>query len=318
MESPTPAMSSRPAPPTISVIVSSYNYEDHVVAAVNSVVAQAYRPLEIIVVDDGSSDRSMERLQQAFSGNPEVRLIQKTNGGQLSAWLEGLQHASGDVIALLDSDDLWHPCYLQRVVEVYANNPRVDYVYTNMELFGSGSGLMLSKRRHRQSRDLGLSILMGAFVQRWQGVATSGNTLRRTLMQQILALPTSFIAEWRSRPDDCLFYGADILGGHKYYVAEPLARHREHSRNALREFSNSALSQARYAVRLERLLGHYRQAAGITDYWLRLAKHEFRSKPKPTLSECWIYCGLAFRAPYRLSSRISQVGSILKHYISTR
>ena len=69
-------------------------------------------------------------------------------------------------------------------------------------------------------------MLLGSFHPRWQGVATSGNTLRRWLMAEILTLPAQQVPLWRTRPDDCLFYGADILGGHKYYLSSALARHR--------------------------------------------------------------------------------------------
>jgi glycosyltransferase involved in cell wall biosynthesis len=303
------------ASPTCSVLISSYNYREHVVGAVQSALSQTAAPLDVVVVDDGSTDGSWDVLQQAFAGHPKVRLLQQTNGGQLSAWIAGLAHVRGDVIALLDSDDEWQPDYLERVLRIYRATPSVDYVYCNMEKFGVAQGLMLNKRRHRHSRDLGLSRLMGAFVQRWQGVATSGNTLRTALLTKILSLPPEQIALWRTRPDDCLFYGSDILGAHKVYLAEPLARHREHAHNALQEFKQSPIKTAHYAWRVELMLAHYRHLAGCSEQWLKMAKHEFRTKPQPSLSEWWIYTGLALRAPTRLSSRLAQAGAILTHYL---
>jgi len=303
--------------PTFSVLVSSYNYQDFVIEAVQSALAQTYLPLEIIVVDDGSSDNSVALLNQAFQDNPLVRIVAKDNAGQMSAWVAGCALAQGDVVALLDSDDLWEPNYLETMASLYAADTSLDYVYCNMQKFGAATGLMLKRKRHQQSRDLGLSILMGAYVQRWQGVATSGNTLKRALLHQILQLPQDQIAEWKTRPDDCLFYGADILGGHKYYVAKPLVKHREHAHNALLEFSQSPLKNARYALRVEKMLNHYRQSVGLTDSWLKLAKYEFRTKPQPSGSECLIYCGLALRAPIRWSGRLSQVLAILAHYFQS-
>jgi glycosyltransferase involved in cell wall biosynthesis len=303
---------------SISVLVSSYNYQDHVVEAVQSALQQSLPPLEVIVVDDGSTDQSVTRLRQAFDGDPRVTLIAKGNGGQMSAWIAGCGRARGDVIALLDSDDLWKPDYLRRVAEAYQADPSVDYVYCNMEKFGASTGLMLRRARHRHSRDLGLSMLMGACIQRWQGIATSGNTLRRALLQRILALPEDQVREWKTRPDDCLFYGSDILGGHKVYLAEALVLHREHANNALLEFKNSPIKQARYALRLELMLAHYRQAAGFSDAWFKLAKHEFRTKPHPSLSECWIYMCFAMRAPTRLSDRLGQAAAVLAHYLKQR
>ncbi|HRH88036.1 MAG TPA: glycosyltransferase family 2 protein [Rubrivivax sp.] len=301
--------------PTVTVLVSSYNYRDYVVPAVQSALSQTAPPLQVVVVDDGSTDDSWNVLQQAFGADPRVTLRLQPNGGQMAAWVNGLAHARGDIVALLDSDDEWKPDYLQRVRRVYQADPSVDYVYCNMEKFGAASGLALTKRRHRRSRDLGLSMLLGAFVQRWQGVATSGNTLRRELLARILTLPPEQAAQWRTRPDDCLFYGSDILGGHKVYLAEPLVRHREHANNALLEFRGAPIKQARYAYRVERMLDHYRQAAGCSPYWLKMARREFQTKPDPSFSEWWMYTGFALRAPIRLSARCSQAASILLHYL---
>ena len=310
-----PAPAAAAVAPSVTVLVSSYNYKDHVVGAVSSALSQTYAPLEVVVVDDGSSDGSWEVLQTTFGNHAAVRLVRQDNAGQMAAWITGLAQARGDVVALLDSDDEWRPQYLERIVAVYRALPSVDYVYCNMEKFGTRSGLMLTKGRHRRDRDLGLSRLLGAFVNRWQGVATSGNTLRRELLERILQLPPALAAQWRTRPDDCLFYGSDILGAHKYYLAEPLARHREHDNNALQDFRNAPVKLAHYAYRVECTLQHYRHIAGCTPDWLKMAKHEFRTKPRPTLSEWWLYTGFALRAPTRLGLRLGQAGAILRHYL---
>lgn len=301
--------------PTASVLVSSYNYRDHVVNAVQSALSQTVEPLDVVVVDDGSTDGSWEALQASFARHHQVRLVRQEHAGQMAAWVTGLPLLRGEVVALLDSDDEWRPDYLEHMLAIYRSLPSVDYVYCNVEKFGAAHGLMLSNRRHRKSRDLGLSRLLGAFVNRWQGVASSGNTLRQPLLRQILSLPREQVAMWQTRPDDCLFYGSDILGAHKYYLARPLARHREHANNALQAFRNAPIRTAQYAYRVQLMLAHYRQLAGFSDHWLKMAKHEFRTKPQPTLSEWWIYTGLAMRAPSRLSARLNQVGGILGHYL---
>lgn len=303
---------------TFSVLVSSYNYQDFVLDAVHSALVQSHAPFEVIVVDDGSTDNSVAVLNQTFGNDARVRIIAKSNGGQMSAWIAGATVAQGDVIALLDSDDLWKPDYLATMARIYSSNSSLDYVYCNMEKFGASTGLMLKRSRHKVSRDLGLSILMGACIQRWQGVATSGNTIKRVLFEKILQLPSAQVKEWKTRPDDCLFYGSDILGGHKYYLANALVLHREHANNALQEFSNSPIKNARYALRVEKMLSHYRMMAGFSTDWLKIAKYEFRTKPQPSGSECWIYCNLALQAPMRWSTRISHAAAILAHYFQSK
>jgi glycosyltransferase involved in cell wall biosynthesis len=297
---------------SFSVIISSYNYERYVVEALESVLAQTLPAHEIIVVDDGSSDHSVDLLTERFGGHPRVRLIPQKNGGQLSAWVTGGAQASGDVIVLMDSDDLWKPHYLERIAAEYERDPSIDFIYCNMELFGSRSGLL-----HRQvrDRDLGISILMGAFINRWQGSATSALSLRSRLFSRLIDLPEEMIPEWRSRPDDCLVLGADILGAHKYYIAEPLVRHREHGSNALLDYSKSSMAGMRYVVRNERMVEYYRQKMGVTDRWRRLAKQEFKTKNPPTFRELLDYSRLLGGSSLSFMKRLAHRTSMLKHYL---
>ncbi len=303
-------------PPKFSVLVSSYNYAEHVVQAVESALAQTLAPHEVIVVDDGSADDSVARLQARFGGDARVQIVAQPNAGQMAAWITGFARSSGDFIALLDSDDLWESGYLAAMADVFVRQPDVDFVFCNMALFGTRSGLMLQRGWHRRDRDLGLSVLLGCFEPRWQGVATSGNTLRRALMARILALPAEQVAQWRTRPDDCLFYGADILGGHKVYLAEPLARHREHASNALL-LDRSPLRRMRYALRRERMLAHYREQIAAGPRLLTLARLEFRTKPRPTATEWRLYLGMAARSPQRLGRRLGDMLAITAHYLAS-
>lgn len=305
-------------PLRFSVLVSSHNYQDYVVEAVESALAQTLPPHEVIVVDDGSTDRSVAVLQARFGDDARVQIVAQPNAGQMAAWITGFARSSGDVIALLDSDDRWEPGYLAAVAAVFQHQPTVDFVFCNMRLFGARDGLMLQRAWQRQDRDLGTSVLLGCFHPRWQGVATSGNALRRTLLQDILSLPTEQVAEWRTRPDDCLFYGADILGAHKLYLAAPLALHREHASNALLADQRSAMRRMRYEFRRERMLAHYRARIGASRRLLTLAKTEFRTKPQPTATEWWLYLCMAAAAPQRLHRRLGQMLAICAHALRAR
>ena len=304
-----------PPRPTVSVLVSSYNYAAFVVEAIDSVLAQTEAPLQVIIVDDGSRDGSPELLRRRYGNDARVTLIEQANGGQLQAWITGFAQVRGDIVALLDSDDRWNRAYLQRIVDVYASRAEVDFVYTNMQLFGDVDRPMF---KPGPDRDLGLSILLGAYFHRFQGAATSAVSLRRGLMAQLLALPPERAADWLSRPDDCIVYGADILGAHKVYLSATLVGHREHGANALKSFGPSPLRVYRHVIGSERMLEFYRNQAGITPRWLRMAKAEFRTKPRPTLWELRAYSWLLFRAPVPLAKRIEHWLGMLGHFLRTR
>jgi len=92
--------------PFISVVIPTYNYARYVTQAVDSVLAQTYPAGEIVVVDDGSTDNTRERLQPYWA---RIHYVYQANQGLSAARNAGIRVARGDVIALLDSDDLWHP-----------------------------------------------------------------------------------------------------------------------------------------------------------------------------------------------------------------
>lgn len=299
---------------SVSVVVSSYNYEAFVVDAVRSALAQTHAPDQVIVVDDGSSDGSVQVLQAAFGDDPRVMLLVQPNRGQLMAWMDGFSHATGAIIAFLDSDDLWEPGYLERVVGIYRDVQGVDYVYGNMRKFGVREGLM----GRGPSRDLGYSVLLAAFLQRWQSTATSAISLRRGMAERVFALPPEMAAEWRSRPDDCLSYGSELLGARKYYFAEPLVAHREHADNALAAYRCDAGYRYRYMMRGERMLAFYRRAAGVDEAWLRMAKHEFRTRSHPDWGDLRAYSWLLWRSRQPLRKRLEQWLSMWAYYLGRK
>src|SRR5467141_2905334 len=100
--------------PFFSVLIDTYNYGEFIEEAVSSALAQDFPPeqREILVVDDGSTDDTQERLRKFGEA---IRYLRKPNGGQASAFNFGFEHACGEVIALLDADDVWLPEKLGRV-----------------------------------------------------------------------------------------------------------------------------------------------------------------------------------------------------------
>lgn len=109
--------------PSISVVIALYNKAPFVQATVDSVLAQQAPVHEIIVVDDGSTDGGAELVEQI--GHPRLRLIRQANSGVSRARNAGIQAATGEWIAFLDADDLWHPLYLAQMVEIMRGDAKV-------------------------------------------------------------------------------------------------------------------------------------------------------------------------------------------------
>lgn len=104
------------ADPLVSVIIPAFNASGTLAQTLSSVSAQEYRNLEILIVDDGSTDETAEIAARFCAGEPRARLLRKANGGVASARNHGLAEARGDYVAPIDADDLWHPAKIARQV----------------------------------------------------------------------------------------------------------------------------------------------------------------------------------------------------------
>jgi glycosyltransferase involved in cell wall biosynthesis len=127
--------------PTISVIIPVYNYAAYVAAAVASVLSQSYPPVELIVVDDGSTDDSAAIVAgMPLPPTTELILVRQPNQGPAAARNRGIALSSAECLAFLDADDLWLPEKLERQVAHLAQEPAADGVICLVESFVEPGG----------------------------------------------------------------------------------------------------------------------------------------------------------------------------------
>ena len=116
--------------PLVTVVIPAYNAQRWIEGTLASAVAQTYRNIEIVVVDDGSTDQTAVIVGQAARTDGRIRLLRQQNGGAPAARNHGIREARGTLIAPLDADDLWHPEKLARqVAKMQASTPEVGLVY---------------------------------------------------------------------------------------------------------------------------------------------------------------------------------------------
>lgn len=113
--------------PEVSVVIATYNMGQFCAQAVRSCLAQTMNSLEVIVVDDGSTDKTSEVLR-TFEAEPRVRLVRQPNLGQPRAKNAGLRLARGRFVAFCDADDYWLPDKLARQLPLFEADPRVGVV----------------------------------------------------------------------------------------------------------------------------------------------------------------------------------------------
>jgi glycosyltransferase involved in cell wall biosynthesis len=173
---------------TVDVVVNNHNYERFVAAAVESALAQTHAHVRVIVVDDGSTDRSRELLRNYES---KVDLVLKPNGGQASALNAGFNRVEGEVVLFLDADDVLRPDAAASIAVAFAADPRVVKVQHRMEVIDEMGRRTGAIKPHRHlplpDGDLRDAELTFPFDLAW--LPTSGNAFRTDVLRSIFPIP---------------------------------------------------------------------------------------------------------------------------------
>ncbi len=116
----------------VTCIIPAFNREKYIAEAIDSVLDQTYGNIEIIVIDDGSTDNTSEIVK---SFNSKVKYFYQPNSGASAARNSGILKAAGDFISFLDSDDLWEKNKISLQMECFKNNPGIDICLCNTKIF---------------------------------------------------------------------------------------------------------------------------------------------------------------------------------------
>jgi glycosyltransferase involved in cell wall biosynthesis len=226
--------------PLVTVLIDTYNYGRYIQEALESVLTQEFprEQREILVVDDGSTDDTWERLKK-FSDS--ITYLRKSNGGQASAFNFGLERARGEIVAFLDADDYWLPGKLRRIVDEFEKHPDAGMVYHKIRQLNSQQGTFedwgfppLSGFLPSNPRDL-LSYVL---------YPTSFLAFRRSALQPLLPIPEKLTIQADAYLSGLIIFLAPIVG-----VPERLAVYRVHGQNL---FSDSGESnRARHELRIK-------------------------------------------------------------------
>lgn len=212
----------------LSVLVNNYNYGRYLRDCIDSVLTQDYPNFELVVVDDGSTDGSQEIIR---SYGDDLIPVLKENGGQASSFNAGLEAAKGDIILLLDADDIFLPGKLRMVEKLYADH-QLGWCFDRVTTIAGQSApadpiiTLVDKRA---------AIRAGGFPS--LPVPTSGLSFRRDILEQILPMP---VASGVVLSDNYLKFSAVYLGNGAI-VETPLTFQRIHEAN---RYTNSGRSKS--------------------------------------------------------------------------
>jgi glycosyltransferase involved in cell wall biosynthesis len=282
-----------------SIVISSYNYGLFLKEAIDSALAQTYPHVEVIVVDDGSSDDSREVI--AGYGD-RITAVLKENGGQASALNAGFAVSRGDVVVFLDSDDVLLPTAVARAMPLFRDQTvaKVHWPLWEIDRRGVKNGLVKPRDTLPEGDLRAAALRAGADGYTWS--ATSGNAWSRRFLASVLPMPEE---EFKTSPD--IYLAAVVpLFGHIKRVLEPQSGWRIHGENnsGREPFDDRLREMVRRAHRCVAALAGYGDALGLDVdvrvlqanlWWLRIheATREFTALIPPGEAfilvdeDCW-------------------------------
>ncbi|GAB4533127.1 MAG: hypothetical protein Tsb0014_18190 [Pleurocapsa sp.] len=268
----------------VSIIINNYNYGHFLAKAINSALNQTYPYIEVIVVDDGSTDNSREIMA---SYGKKIIAVYKENGGQASAINAGFNISKGSIICLLDADDFFVDHKVKQIVKIMNQKSNLGWCFHKLKLVDSTGKILGTTRTLRNtshensfSGDFRLDMRKGKI--RFYPPSTSGLCFTRSLLEKILPMPEIFT---HTSADRYIRYAAIALD-RGYFLNEELTWQCIHGNNAatLRQDldnNNSREIIAAYCLRLKfpelAKFTNRMFARGLSFYWKNPNPTEYES-----------------------------------------
>lgn len=233
----------------ISIVINNYNYGAFVADSIRSALGQTYPHVEVIVVDDGSTDASRDIIA---SFDTAITPVFKANGGQASACNAGFSHARGDVVMFLDSDDMLHPHCCETIVrsglfdgDILDNDiVKINFGLDLIDSAGSKIGPCYASFPLPQG-DFRESLLASGFMPT---MPMSGNAFARRFLERIMPIPEK---EYIQSADVCI-NNCIALYGKVGAIDQVLGSYRRHTSNASAQMRGKSVNLARMKWRLDR------------------------------------------------------------------
>jgi len=271
---------------TVTCVITAHNHRDFAVQAVGSALAQDYPAglLDVVIVDDGSQDGTGELLEETFGDHPRVTVLRQENRGFVAAMNRVIAAARGDLIGVLDGDDLWPSDRIRRQVALLDARPDVGLVHGDMEIVDAG----------------GRTLHPSYFAYSGFGEVPRGRILGRLLRQNVVAGGASlFRASLRDRilpiPDELVYPDWQIAAR----VAEVAAiehidgianRYRSHGANmGLGGSGDKFFADMRHNVRITRWMLRHLEIASVAPGELVAAAQTMLGNATRAAAElgCW-------------------------------
>ncbi len=217
--------------PSVTVIIPVYNGAAHIRRALDSVARQTVPPLEVIVIDDGSTDDSASAISEAAAAAPgvDVRVMSQPNAGQSHARNRAAREARGDLLAFLDQDDLWHPAHIAVLAEAFVDAPGLGFCYGDFDEI-DGDGHVVARRYIRAHGVEHPRSTVVEWIESDTMVIPTATVVRRSAYLEV----GGFDPELIGYEDDDLWIRLFRAGWDGRFVEESVAMFRVHAESSSR------------------------------------------------------------------------------------
>ncbi|HUY99041.1 MAG TPA: glycosyltransferase [Thermomicrobiaceae bacterium] len=214
--------------PLVSVLIASYNYADYVGQAIQSVLGQSYDHLEVVVCDDASRDDSCAVVEQYAAGDARVRLVRhERNAGMAAATNTAFAASRGQIVSLLDADDIYRPGKLAAIVREFQRHPEVGFIL-HRGMCVDAQGREIQEIPFLTGFECGwIADRLVRRGGRWRDMPTSALSFRREPAEYVFPIPEP---EFRRASDGFIFTLLPLLT-EVSAVDEVLHEYRVHGRN---------------------------------------------------------------------------------------
>ncbi|MUH01193.1 glycosyltransferase [Scytonema sp. UIC 10036] len=178
--------------PLVSILINNYNYAHFLRESIDSALNQAYPRIEVVVVDDGSTDNSRDVIK---SYENQIVSVLKQNGGQASAFNAGFKASKGDIICFLDADDYYNLNKVSQIVNLFQKNSELGWIFHELDDVDA-NGHSLSFRLNQTIHELSLVDFREKMIEGGNLPylpATSGLCFKRSVLEQILPMPEQLL-----------------------------------------------------------------------------------------------------------------------------
>ncbi len=264
--------------PKVSVIIPTYNREQFIARTIQSVLNQTYKDFEIVVVDDGSTDTTKEKLGTFGS---KIKLIEQPNSERAVSRNNGVKNSSGEYIAFLDSDDAWIQDKLEDQVKLLDSRPEVILTYgQSLRINEKGEKIKTAKRQLEGfSGNVFENLLMRNFV------VSPTPTIRREFFEKTTGFQSKYIPY-----EDWEFWLRFSLLGKFYFLDKPFAYYRIHKNQSVKLLEAEKIERVTTLLledsfRLKEIPEKIKdQSMGLANlrfsYWYILANQNKKAKEK--------------------------------------